>query len=357
MRSSALALVCAAAVLSPIAIHGDESPDDLMRQGHWKRVRDIAQARYQAAPGSADANYLMGSVAYKWGQYDSAQQYAEKAVQLAPQNAAYHWLLAQVLGDQAERASIFKQMGLAKRFRSETETVIRLDPRHIDAHVGLMLYYFKAPGIVGGDKKKAFAETETIGAIDRAKGYMAQARLAQEEQQLGKLEGLYQSALAANPKDYEALIGLFNVYAGQQRRNIPEAESLARRALEADAGRIGGYTALSVALVMQRKWSDLDAHLAAAEKAIPDNLSPFYVAAASLVREGQDFPRAERYYRKYLSIEREAGGATHAVVQWRLGLLLELQNRKPEAVAALETAVKLDPSFEQARKDLKRLKG
>ena len=357
MRPSALALVCAAAVLSPIAIHVDESPDELMRQGHWKRVRAIAQTRYQAAPASADANYLMGSVAYKWGQYDPAQQYAEKAVQLAPQNASYHWLLAQILGDQAERAGVFRQIGLAKRFRSETEAVIRLDPRHIDAHVGMMLYYFKAPGIVGGDKKKAYAEIETIGAIDRARGYMAQARLAQEEQQLGKLEGLYQSALAANPKDYEALIGLFNVYAGQQRRNIPEAESLARRLLEADPGRIGGYSGLAWALVAQRKWPELDAHMAAAERAIPDNFSPYHIAALSLVRDGQDLPRAERYYRKYLSIEREAGGATHAVVQWRLALLLELQNRKPEAVAALETAVKLDPSFEQARKDLKRLKG
>jgi hypothetical protein len=45
------------------------------------------------------------------------------------------------------------------------------------------------------------------------------------------------------------------------------------------------------------------------------------------------------------------------VAQWRLGLLLELQNRKSEALSAMETSVKLDPSFEQARKDLKRLKG
>jgi tetratricopeptide (TPR) repeat protein len=328
-----------------------------MRQGHWKRVRAIAQTRYQAAPGSADANYLMGAVAYKWGQHDAAQQYAEKAVQLAPQNASYHWLLAQIVGDQAERASIFKQIGLAKRFRSETETVLRMDPRHIDAHFGMMLYYFKAPGIVGGDKDKAAAEIEAIARIDRAKGFMAQARLAQEQRQLGKLEGLYKQALEANPRDYEALMGLFNVYAAPDRRNIAEAEACAHRALEAEPGRIGGYSGLAVVLAVQRKWAELDAHLGAAERAVPDNFGPYFSAAGALVRDGQDFPRAERYYRKYLSIEREAGGPTHAVAQWRLGLLLEMQNRKPEAVAALESAVKLDPTFEQARKDLKRLKG
>lgn len=201
------------------------------------------------------------------------------------------------------------------------------------------------------------AETEAIGQIDRAKGFMAQARLAQEDKQLGKLEGLYKQALEANPKNYEALIGLFNVYAGQERRDVAEAEACARRAVEAEPGRTGGYGGLASAFVSERKWPELDANLAAAERAIPDNFSPYFIAALALVRDGQDFPRAERYYRKYLSIEREAGGATHALVQWRLGLLLELQSRKPEAIAAMESAVKLDPSFEQARKDLKRLKG
>jgi hypothetical protein len=40
-----------------------------------------------------------------------------------------------------------------------------------------------------------------------------------------------------------------------------------------------------------------------------------------------------------------------------LGLALEKQGRKPEAIAALETAVRMDGSFEPAKKDLKRLKG
>jgi tetratricopeptide (TPR) repeat protein len=357
MRSSALALVCAALVTVPTLIHADDSPEELMRQGHWKRVRAIAQARYTAAPQAADANYLMGSVAFRWGDYDGAQRYAEKAVELAPQTAEYHWLLARILGEQAGRASFFKQMGLAKRFRNEIEAVLRLNPRHIDAHYGLMLYYFRAPGIVGGDKKKAIAETEAIGAIDRAKGFLAQARLAQEQQQRDQLEGLYKKAVEANPRDYDALMALFNVYAAKEPRNLAEMESLARRALDVEPARIGGYSGLTLVYVAARRWNDLDAHLGAAEKAIPDNLAPYFTTAVTLVRDGQDFPRAERYYRKYLSAEREAGGATHAVAQWRLGLLLELQNRKSEALSAMETSVKLDPSFEQARKDLKRLKG
>jgi hypothetical protein len=44
------------------------------------------------------------------------------------------------------------------------------------------------------------------------------------------------------------------------------------------------------------------------------------------------------------------------VAHWRLGLILEKAGRKPEAVAELQTATLLDPKFEQAQKDLKRLK-
>ena len=180
MRSYARGLVCASVVLLPIAVHGDESTDELMRRGHWTRVRVIAQTRYQASPGSADANYLMGSVAYKWGSTTPRSSTPRGPCSWRRRTRTITGCSRKSSAVRPS-ASIFKQIGLAKRFRSETETVLRLDPRHIDAHVGMMLYYFKAPGIVGGDKTKAAAEAEAIGGIDRAKGFLAQVRLAQEQ--------------------------------------------------------------------------------------------------------------------------------------------------------------------------------
>jgi hypothetical protein len=45
-----------------------------------------------------------------------------------------------------------------------------------------------------------------------------------------------------------------------------------------------------------------------------------------------------------------------AFAHWRLATTLERQNKKPEAIAELETAVRLHPDLEGAKKDLKRLK-
>jgi len=54
--------------------------------------------------------------------------------------------------------------------------------------------------------------------------------------------------------------------------------------------------------------------------------------------------------------EPEAGAPLIAGAHWSLGQVYEKEGRKAEARAELETAVRLKPDFEPAKKDLKRLK-
>ena len=129
------------------------------------------------------------------------------------------------------------------------------------------------------------------------------------------------------------------------------------RVLQIAPTRTNGFNGLAWSFVRQKRWTDLDAILTEAEAAVPDDFLPYYIAANELLAAKEDLPRAERYLRKYLSQEREAESPTHAATHWRLGLVLEQQGRKMEAVAAMETAVKADSSLEPAKKDLKRLKG
>jgi tetratricopeptide (TPR) repeat protein len=93
-----------------------------------------------------------------------------------------------------------------------------------------------------------------------------------------------------------------------------------------------------------------------AEKAVPENLDPYYAVARTLFLKWKDFPRATRYLQRYLSQEAESGspGLQHA--HWRLGLVYEKLNRRAEAIAELETAVRMAPDEELFKKDLQRLK-
>lgn len=54
--------------------------------------------------------------------------------------------------------------------------------------------------------------------------------------------------------------------------------------------------------------------------------------------------------------EPEPVAPSFAIAHWRLGLILEKQGRKSEAIAEIEIATKLDKKFEPAQKDLKRLR-
>src|SRR5262249_12011402 len=105
-----------------------------------------------------------------------------------------------------------------------------------------------------------------------------------------------------------------------------------------------------------RPQETVDAALEKAETSIPDNLLPYFTAGVALFMEQKDLPRAERYFRKYLSQDAEGWAPSHAVARWRLAQVLEKLGRKPEAVAQLEIAVRAEPDFDKAKDELERLK-
>jgi tetratricopeptide (TPR) repeat protein len=195
--------------------------------------------------------------------------------------------------------------------------------------------------------------TDEIMKIDTASGYIAKARLAREKNDTAAIEGLYLKAVEADPKNVDARTALMNLYSTQQK--FEACEKQARELVTLHPDRIIGYLGLATAYAGLGRWPDLDALLAEAERRVPDDLGPYMRAAFPLLNAGKDLPRAERYYRKYLSQEPEPSGATHAMAHWRLGLTLEKMGKRQDAVASLRTAVKLDPNLEGARKDLKRL--
>ena len=91
--------------------------------------------------------------------------------------------------------------------------------------------------------------------------------------------------------------------------------------------------------------------------AATERTTPWYTAGRTLVTSSKDPVRAERCLRHYLSREPEISAPAHANAHWRLGQALEKQGKKDEAMAELAMAVKADPKLDDAKKDLKRLKG
>jgi tetratricopeptide (TPR) repeat protein len=331
------------------------SPLALVEAGHFKRALAIVEPRFQADPNDAEAAYLLSRVKEAFEDLDSALRLAQKSLELDDKNARYHLQLANVYGEMAQRAGIFKQMGLARKYKSEAERAASLDPKFVDARMGLIEFYLEAPGIAGGDKKKARELADDIARSDSSQGYMAQARLAQQEKDTSKQEAAYLKAIAANPRNYDAEVSLASLYA-EKLKNYDAGEKHARAAIQLDLGRVHAYAVLATIFAAQKRWPELDTILSQAEKNVPDDVNPYYQAGKKLLLDGVDLGRAERYFHKYMSQPAEGEEPDLAAAHWRLGLVLEKQGRKREAISEIQTAVSMKSDFPEAKKDLKRLR-
>lgn len=75
-----------------------------------------------------------------------------------------------------------------------------------------------------------------------------------------------------------------------------------------------------------------------------------------LADSGADNARGDRYLRHYGEQEPEPTAPKLSRAHWKLGQILEKQGRKPDAIAEYQAATRLEPGFEPAQKDLKRLR-
>lgn len=325
-----------------------------MDNGHIKRAREAAQAYYHAHPQDARANYLMSRVESAFGNNDDALKYAEAAVKIDPKNGEYHRQLAGVYGDIGEKASMLKQFGLARKCRAEIDAAVALNPKDVENLDAQVDYYRDAPGVVGGDKKKAESIAGDMVKINPARGYLALAAIARAEKDETKAAGLYRKAVEADSHSYEALVALarYNL----THNDLAEAEKLASDAISVNPDRASAYVLAAQNLVRQNRPKDVAALLTKAETAIPDNLAPYLVAGRAMLEQGADLQTAEAYIRKYLGQPPEPGWPPLAGAHWSLGLLDEKRGDKTQARAELETALRLKPDFEPAKRDLKRLR-
>jgi tetratricopeptide (TPR) repeat protein len=353
----AFALVLAVAGAAGAPAHADPEIGRLIDQNHWKRARARLETALEAHPGDPALVRQQAQVLHAFDDLPGALAQAERAVQLAPNDAEAHFVLAEVVGDMAQNAGVLKRIGLAKRFKNEAEQAITLDPRHVEARLDLMSFYVQAPGIAGGDKKKARALVDEIERIDPGQAWRAKARWASLTKDTTAIGGIYRDAAAQQPDDYQARIGYASVLAAPWRRQGAAAESEARAALALDPERTEAYAVLAVLAAHEQRWDDLDRVLADAEAKVPDDLTPTYQAGRVSLTEHGDGARAERYFRRYLSQPAEAGKVPLAAAHWRLGLALEKQGKRDAAIEEIRLANQLDPKFEPAKKDLKRLKG
>ncbi len=175
---------------------------------HTRGKSAEAQAAFAAIaaadPKNHPAQLHLGLLALRRDDTEAAIAHLERAVALAPDDGDSHKALGDAYGRSAQKASIFKQLGFAKKCLASYERAVALGPDRVEFHQCLFEYYRQAPGFVGGGRDKAIAEATAIKQLDPLAGRQAFATLFVSEKKYAEAFAQFDEVLATSPDDYRA---------------------------------------------------------------------------------------------------------------------------------------------------------
>lgn len=254
------------------------------------------------------------------GKADDAVKSFERAVAANDRSADAHTMLGNALGTVAQNANVFRQGLLARRVKSEFEMAVSLDPTLVQPREGLLQFYSRAPGVMGGSMDKAKEQAAAIAKLNPLSGRLAEANIALTEKDPLRAEKAYAAAVAENPDSLRAL----NAYVNFLVNN--------RRADEA--------------------FPHVDRYLA---KHPTDRVAQFYVGRLAATT-GKQLDRGEQLLRSLLVNPVDSGPRVAPEnIHFRLGDILAKKGDKARARAEYEEALKINPNFEPVKKALKAL--
>ena len=165
-----------------------------------ERARDLLEAAVAKGAGTdvptllalARAWFLYGEERAKTEEtkiaaYERARDVAKRATQLAPQNPDAHLWYAITLGTWSQTKGLLRSVLALRGLRTEVDTVLRLDPNNVDAHIMAGSIARELPIVLGGDRKQAEEHFKTARRLDpRLTG--ARIELAQLYINLGRYQ-------------------------------------------------------------------------------------------------------------------------------------------------------------------------
>ncbi len=290
----------------------------LIEEGEFEQAREVLLKVVEGQPESAEANFLLCRVFVAFGDHDNAIKYGKKAVELDDSVSDYHLWLGRAHGMQAQNGSQIKAIFRAKRAKDEFEKAVMLDSANIDARFQLAEYLLMAPGIAGGDKKKARKHVEIIEQMDPFYGALAWG------------------------------------YYWQFSEDTLQAEQAFRRAADLDTtyNHQAAY-ALGFFLYNQKKYHRAAEAFRQGFQKYPDETGLLYQVGRSYLFAEDSLDEAERCFRQYLQVEPKKNAPDWAAAHWRLGMVYELKGELDLALAELEEAVRLNPESKDYENRLK----
>lgn len=295
-----------------------DSARDMLAAGRVDDAIAALSGRLSAAPSDAESANLLCRAYFALEDWNHAEPACKKAAALDPNNSSFHFWLARVYGEKADRASFLAAASLAGKVRGEFERAVELNPGDVDARMDLAEYYIEAPSMLGGGERKAREQAQSIAAVNPAREHWVYARIAEEK------------------KDYAS------------------AEHECRQYIELSHGDAEAWLSLAYVLRREHRFDEMEQALVRLSQSPMQDLRVLVESAQMLYRSDRNYAFAAELLRRYL-----AAGPVEAAPAFKahylLGLLLEKQGDKARAAEQYRTSLSLARNFALAQQALNRV--
>ncbi len=290
----------------------------LYGRGEYRKCVEALTSENEPLRDEAERRLWLARCYMKLRRWDDAVGEMEQAVAADQSNCVLHLWLARAYGRKASHAFFVTAIGLAKKVRAEFELARSLCPANTDVRFDLLTFYLEAPGFLGGGRDKAEAEAREIARLDPRLGRTARASIAEKDKDWERALGEFRKATEDFPTAPEAHYDLAEHLF--RRGDFPGAATSARRALELRSPYPGAELVL----------------------------------ARSRIEMGEDVAGAVNLLKALSSGPLMDGDPSFQEVYYWLGKGYVTLRMKPEAIRALESALRFDPGHAGAKSALAR---
>lgn len=294
------------------------SPQEMLAAGRVdEAIQTLRQQIDRSATDSAAYNLLCRAY-FMLEDWDDGIPACVRARDLDPTNSQYHLWLGRVYGQKASHVGFFSAAGLAKKVRTAFERAVELDPKNWQARTDLAEFYLEAPGIVGGSKEKARAQSDVLMALNPGMAHWVAARIA------------------------------------EKNKDPVTAERELRAAIVTSHSGVRAWFDLASFLRHAGRFDEMEEALRNLETGPIDHPPALLDGANMLLRTGRDLSLAVRLVRSYFShgpVEEAPAFKAHDL----LGELLEKQGDRKSAAEEFRAALALAHNYTRAQEDLKRI--
>lgn len=188
-----------------------EKAEKLYKENKLSEAKILFETYLKTTPNHLKTIEYLGDIAGAQKKWDDAITHYEKLKLKVPASATYHYKYGGAMGMKAKSVNKFKALGMIDDIEEAFLTAARLDKKHIESRLALVMLYLELPGIIGGSEKKSQKYADEILTISKVDGYLAKGYIEIYFKRFIKAETYYVNAhkIANSKETFDKLYDLY----------------------------------------------------------------------------------------------------------------------------------------------------